>query len=91
MTRALCAQGTVSGDRVERRWGEVLLHLQITGRHLGFSPTVETIGLKWGRSDLLFYIKDGFGCGAQSGLSWEQEWRKLGGQLGCSWTSPGEG
>lgn len=60
---------TVSGDGAERRWDEIQRDLQVIGRPLDFIPTVEAIGSKQGRSDLLLYMKDGFGRGVQNELS----------------------
>lgn len=60
VTRAMCTQDSVriwSG----RRWGEISLGLQITGKHLDFIPTAETIGLKQGETNLLLCIKDPVG------------------------------
>lgn len=41
--------GTASGDRADRKCGEILPGLKMTGRRLDFILTAEAIGLKWGK------------------------------------------
>lgn len=66
VTGAMCIQDSVRTWSRER-WGEISLGLKITGKHLDFIPTSETIGLKQSETNLLLSIKDPFGCDMPDG------------------------